>query len=118
MGVVPACADCPVIGELGPRDALHTGDRPDDDAFVLQHRALLDVQLEVRVRRGGRARRGAGVADARELVAQARSVVGRTNVERVLHRHATDVDQAAEHVGLEACAFLVGEERHAMGCRW
>ena len=52
-----------------------------------------------------------GVADARQLVAESGAVVDGRDVERLLERHPADVHQAAEHVGREAGAFLVGEER-------
>ena len=46
-GVVRLAGD----GELGPRDALHPGDHPDLDPLGLEHRPLLDVQLDEGVRR-------------------------------------------------------------------
>ena len=46
----------------------------------------------------------------RELVAEASIVVDGTDVERLLEGHATDIDEAAEHVRGEARALLVGEE--------
>ena len=47
---------------LGPRDALHARDDADRDALVLEDRALLDVQLDVRVRERGRRARESGPA--------------------------------------------------------
>ena len=99
---------------LGPRDPLHALDHADRHALVLEDRSLLDVQLDVGVRgRGRRARERPGVADAHELVAEPGAVVGGADVERLLERHAADVHEAAEHVGSEAGALLVGEEGHA-----
>ena len=79
------------------------------DALGLQHRTLLDVQLDVRGRRQARAGQRPGVADALQLVAQAGAVDG-PQVERLLERHAAHVDERAEHVRREAGALLVGEE--------
>ena len=58
-------------------------------------------------------RQRSGIADPSQLVAEPSSVVGGDSVERLLQRQATDVDQAAEHVGRESGALLVGEERNA-----
>ncbi len=97
--------------QLGPRDALHALDDADGDPLVLEDGPLLDVQLDVGVGHGRRrARHRAGVADALELVAEPGAVVDGTDVEGVLDRHAADVDEAAEHVGREAGALLVGED--------
>ena len=103
-------------GEFGPRDALHPGDHPDGDGFVFQHRPLFDVQFhEGRRSTSGRARHGAGIADALEFVAEPRFVVGGAHIERFLERHAAHVHQASEHVGLEARTLLVGEEGNGDG---
>ena len=89
--------------QLRPGDALHALDDTDRHALVLEDRSLLDVQLDVGVRRRRRwARQRPGVADADQLVAEPGTVVGRRDVERLLERHAADVDEAAEHVGGEA----------------
>src|SRR5690606_3310561 len=57
--------------QLGPRDALDPGDDTDLHAGILEHRTLLDVQLDIAVReeRAG-ARLRPGVADPDELVAE------------------------------------------------
>ena len=107
---MPAWFDWPGDRELGPRDALHAGDRADRHALGFEHRALLDVQLDVRVRRRRRARLGPGVTDAHQLVAEHRAV-DRADRERLLERHAAREHEAAEHVGREPAALLVGEER-------
>ena len=100
--------------QLRPGDPLHSFDDPDRHAFVLEDRPLLDVQLDVGVRRRRRgARERTGVADADELVAEAGAVVGRRDIERLLEGHAPDVDEAAEHVRGETGALLVGEEGDA-----
>ena len=104
-GVVGLAGD----GDLVPGDALDLGDRADRVALLLEHRALLDVELDEGGRHLAGAGRGAGVADGLELVAEAGAVDG-DDVEGLLHRHAADVDEAAEHVGGEAAALLVGEE--------
>ncbi len=98
--------------ELLPRDALHALDRADGEALCLEDRALLDVQLDERVRHDARARMGPDVLDPGELVADARAVDPH-DVEGFLDRHAAGVDEAAHHVGREARAFLVREERDA-----
>jgi hypothetical protein len=103
-------------GELGPGDALDARHRTDVDALRLQHRPLLDVQLDEGVGRGARQGSGPPVADAVELRPEDRAVDG-DHVERLLERHAAGVDQAAQHVGWEAGALLVGEEGDGDGRR-
>ena len=80
---------------------MHAFDRADRDVLGFEHRALLDVQFDEGVRNDPGARVRAGVADAFQLVAQARPVAG-DGVERGLDRQSTGVDEAAEHVGREA----------------
>ena len=57
-----------------------------------------------------RARQRPGVADARQLVAEAGAVDGRRTSSASSSGQPADVDEAAEHVGREAGALLVGEE--------
>jgi hypothetical protein len=95
--------------QLLPGDALDAGDRADRDALFLQDRALLDVDLDVGVGGGAGDRRVARPADPLQLVAQDGAVDG-DDVQRVLQGHAAHVDQAAQHVGGETAALLVGEE--------
>jgi len=74
----------PGDGELLPRDALHARDRSDGDALGLEHRPLLDVQLEIggcRVELAARFERSVEVDPVRR--------------ERPRHREAGDV--AVEH---------------------
>ena len=78
---------------------------------LLEHRPLLDVQLDVGVRRRTGHRSVARPADALELVPEHGAIDG-DDVEGVLQRHAPGVDEAPEHVGGEAAALLVGEEGH------
>ena len=61
---------------------------------------------------GRRAGQGAGEADAFEFVAEPGAVVDGGDVERHFERHPAGEHQAAEHVGRESGALLVGEERH------
>ena len=96
-------------GELGPRNALHAFDRADGEAFRLQRRPLLDVQLDIGVDVGAADRRRPAIADAVEFFA-GDFAVDADRGQRRLERHRAGEDQAAEHVGLEARAFLVGEE--------
>ena len=71
------------------------------------------MQLDERRRCDGRRTRcRARVADPGEFVTETGIVIGRSCIERLFQRKATDVDQAAEHVGREAGTFLVGEERN------
>ena len=70
---------------------------------------------ERRWRARGWARHGAGIADAFEFFTEPRLVVGGAHIERFLERHAAHVHQAPEHVGLEACTLLVGEEGNGDG---
>ncbi len=97
--------------ELVPRDPLDPGDDADRGALGLEHGTLLDVQLDEGVRRPGRARQRADVADAVELVAEHGAVDGH-RVERHLEGQAAGEHEAAQHVGREAGALLVGEEGH------
>jgi hypothetical protein len=63
--------------QLAPGDALHALDRADGDALLLEHRALLDMQLD----EGAGAHRAAigraGVADTAQVLAQCRAVDAR-----------------------------------------
>ena len=104
--------------QLLPRDALHALDDADRHSPRLEHRALLDVQLDERGGCGAWARQRPGVADPHELVTDCRTVDA-DDVERLLEGQAPDIGERAHHVGLEARAFLVGEERHCEGsaCR-
>jgi hypothetical protein len=97
--------------ELPPRDALHPGDHPDDLAAPLENGPLLDVQLDEGVRRHARHRCSTGPADPLELVAQ-HGTVDADGRQRRLEVEPSGVNEAAEHVGGEAAALLVGEERH------
>ena len=109
IGVVPAWADRPVIVSSLHEMPCTPVTAPMRDALVLQHRALLDVQLDERVRRRARHGHRAGVADPFELVADS-CTVDADRVECVLDPQPTDVDEAAHHVGREPGALLVGEE--------
>ena len=60
--------------QLLPRDPLDALDHADVDTARLEDRALLDVQLDVGVRGGPRTWVGPRVADALQLVADARAV--------------------------------------------
>jgi hypothetical protein len=94
---------------LLPRDALQVLHHADRHPLGVEHRALLDVQLDERLRPVDTRRRLARVADSRELVAEPRAV-DRHRVERLGQRQAAGIDQRAQHVGREARALLVGEE--------
>ena len=59
---------------------------------------------------GGTWQRSA-ISDALEFSTEAGPIVDGFDIEGLLEGHATDVDEAAEHVGSEARALLVGEER-------
>ena len=54
---------------LVPRDALKVLDSADRDPLGVEHRALLDVQLDVRVRPVQRQPGLAAIADARQAMA-------------------------------------------------
>ena len=71
-------ARLPGQGQFGPRDALDPFDHADGDVLVLQHRALLDVQLDERVWDTPGNRRGAAIADAVEFVTDAQRRHGRS----------------------------------------
>ena len=95
--------------QLLPGNPLQVLDRADGDALRVQDGPLLDVQLHECMRRPS-ARLGiAGIADALELVAEP-STVDRAGVERLGKRQAAGVDEGAQHIRLEACALLIGED--------
>jgi hypothetical protein len=93
-----------------PRDALDAGDDAEVVALGGQDGALLDVQLDVRVRRREPLGLLAREPDPRELVADGRAArVGER--ERGVERDPARRDGAAQHVGVEPGALLlVGEE--------
>ena len=97
--------------ELGPGNALHAFDRADGEAFGLQHRPLFDMQLDIGMDVRPADRRVAGVTDPRRI----RRRQTAPSIAIVASASSSDKragkDQAAEHVGLEARALLVGEER-------
>ena len=105
---MPACADRPAIDDLRPRQPGDALDRADGEPFVLEQRALLDVQLEIRVRPEPAGLRVAGIADAPQLVADGGAVDAADRV-GVVERKRAGIDQAAHRIGLEAHALLVGE---------
>ena len=91
------------------------GDDADRQALGLQHRALLDVRLQVTDHVGRRAR---GLADARRIQSPGGQRVGHGHAGAVGHaieigriEHAGD-GAAGEHRGREARAFLVAEGDH------
>jgi hypothetical protein len=100
--------------ELLPGDALQVFHRADRDAFGVENRALLDVQLDERVRTVEGYRRGSGVADAVELRAQRLAVDGDRG-QALLERKAAGVDERAQHVRGKARALLVRVERDHQG---
>ncbi len=112
IGVVPAWLLCPVIvtscQEMPCTPVTAPIVYPSPPAPAPARRA-------VRRRRAGR-RRGQGqrtrVADPLQFVAETLTV-DRDGVQGLLEREAADVNEGAEHVGLEAGALLVGEERDA-----
>ena len=96
--------------DLGPANALDPGDRADRDAVDLQNGPLLDVEFDEGVRHLPGQWRCAEVADAVEFFAQHGTVDPDDGV-GFFYPHTAGVDEAAEHVGREASALLVGEER-------
>jgi hypothetical protein len=106
-----------VVGLTGdaqrlPRDALHVVHGADQATLGVQHRALFDVQFDESLRLRQRQGRLAQVADALQFVGEH----GWPSMARVAWASArlrpAGIDQRAQHVGLEARAFLVGEHRH------
>ena len=95
--------------EFGPGDALHAFDRADGEPLRLQRRSLLDVQLDIGVNVRLADRRVAAIADALQLL-PGFPAVDADRGQRRFERHRAGEHQAAEHVGLEARALLVGEE--------
>jgi hypothetical protein len=78
---------------------------------------LLDVQLDKAVHLRRSHRRPTGIADALQLGAHGGAVVHGPDCQRLLQRHAAHHHQTAHHVGLKACAFLVGENATCRGLR-
>jgi hypothetical protein len=110
MGVVPAWLDWPVMVTSCQEMPLQVFDRADGKAFDVEHRALLDVQLDEGVRIDGAGNGVAAIADARKLIAQHRAVDG-LHRQRIVQPHAAGIDERAQHVGREARTLLIGEHR-------
>ena len=105
-----------VVGLAGdaqrlPRNALHVLHGPDQAAFGIQHRALLDMQFDKSLWPGQRQRGCAQVADALQFVGEHGAIDGARGV-CIGQAQAAGVDQRPQHVGLKARAFFVGEHRH------
>ncbi len=99
----------PCKDQLGPGDALHAFHGADREAFGLQRRALLDMQLDIGVDVRPPHRRFASITYAPQRL-PSDGAVDADGRQRRFQRQRAGEDQAAEHVGLEARAFLVGEE--------
>jgi hypothetical protein len=93
---------------LGPRNALQVLDGADGDALEVEHRALLDVKLNVRVRPIQWHRRIAKVADTLQFVLEHLAVDAARGVQ-LLQRDPADVGERSRHVRVEARTLLVGE---------
>jgi hypothetical protein len=102
----------PLRGELGPGNALHAFHGADREAFEIEDRPLFDVQFDVGMHLRVAARRRPRIADPFQAVPDGLAVDA-DHGQRLLQRQPADVDQAAHHVGIEARAFLVGEEGHS-----
>ena len=98
----------PVEGDALPGDRLHAGDDAQRHVLAQQHRALLDVALDVGVRRIEQDRRVAREPDALELVAEGQAVGIRERV-GVLEADPAGGDGGAQHVRAEAHALLLRE---------
>jgi hypothetical protein len=94
---------------LGPGNALYALDDTDLHLLLVEDGALLDVQLDEGMRLQLAGLRGAEIADAAKLVADRDAVLVGRGI-GLVETDASHIDEAAHHVGLEACAFLVGEE--------
>ena len=98
-----------------PALAQGPADHADGDARVLQHRALLDVGLEVgaEARRavGNRRGRRAGLAGGLQRLAHAHAL-GVTRRQRVRQAESAGVHARAHHHGHEARALLVRPHAH------
>ena len=110
IGVGPACASMPVTTHVVPALPERAGDDADRAAAVLEHRALLDVRLEVRADRCAerlRRRRSRCAAARRRPSLPSRSVAG----QHVLERMDAGEHARAHHHRREARALLVGPDR-------
>ena len=105
---MPAWFGSPSIVNSSQVIALHAGDGADAAAFGVEDRALLDVELEIGVRFDRAGLELARIADAAELVADGKPVVVTDGV-GLVERQRAGPDAAAEDVGVEAHALLVGE---------
>src|SRR5439155_642719 len=102
-----------------PGDGHDALDHTDREVLLLQDGPLLDVELEVRADGAGDAGLGPEIADALELVTQPEPIPV-TRVVGVFEGDLAGHDAGADHGGLEARPFLVGEDSHghrvARGC--
>src|SRR5207244_3244852 len=94
--------------DLRPGEPGDPFDGADNEMFVLEDRPLLDVQLEVRVRREKAGACIAGIADAPQLLADRRTVDAAHSV-GLLECKAADIDQASHRIGWKARSLFIGE---------
>ena len=91
----------PIGDDLAPGDADDPFDDADGDGRILQHRTLLDVQLQVGGDRTGAVAALALVADPLQLVAEGGAIAIGPPVD-VLRREAASHGAGGEHRRLEA----------------
>ena len=100
--------------EFGPRYPLHAFHRAYRDSFDVEHRALLDVQLDVAVHLHRAGSRCAAITDALQVFPHA-GPVDTLDFERVRQRQIALKHEAAHHVRRKARPFFIGEKRHRDG---
>ena len=95
---------------------LQLVDGADRDALRIEDRTLFDMQFDEGVRRHESRSCLAAIADAGEFGAERRTIDRRGGI-GVVERKPAGMDEAPEHVRLEARAFFVREEGHGERAR-
>jgi len=90
-----------------PAHPLSRGHHPDGVARYLQHRPLLDMELQEAVPVARRAWRAAAVADPLQRIGEGAPLIVTYSI-RFLLRHCTGIDRRGHGGGAEARAFFVG----------
>ena len=98
-------------GQVEPLLAQAAHHNPQGNRLVLQHRALLDMRLEISAHRMAQHRTRTGIADALQFAAYRQALVVAL-VEGVLQVELPGKYPGAHHARREARAFFVGPHHH------